>query len=244
MLKLSPAAAQRHEWLTTYPLLSPDDTALGFDLLADAIVAGTLTITELGSATVPVFAAVNRGDRDVLILDGEQFIGARQNRMASRTILLSARSKTKIPVNLHGAGALAQRQRSVRALADALSLQSARPQPAPRSGAGAGRAGGRSQHAERIAGPRLVGDSTSFRRTMRTKLTLRLEQELIERAKRIARRRGKSISRMVADYFRTLESVETDDRELAPLTRSLRGILREVPVDEEDYRRHLEEKHR
>ena len=79
---------------------------------------------------------------------------------------------------------------------------------------------------------------------MRTKLTLRLEQELIERAKKIARRRGKSISRMVADYFRTLESVETDDRELAPLTRSLRGILREAPVDEEDYRRHLEEKHR
>ena len=79
---------------------------------------------------------------------------------------------------------------------------------------------------------------------MRTKLTLRLEQELIERAKKIAQRRGKSISRMVADYFQTLESVETDDRELAPLTRSLRGILREAHVDEEDYRRHLEEKHR
>jgi hypothetical protein len=79
---------------------------------------------------------------------------------------------------------------------------------------------------------------------MRTKLTLRLEQELIERAKKIAQRRGKSISRMVADYFRTLESVETDDRELAPLTRSLRGILREAQVDEEDHRRHLEEKHR
>lgn len=79
---------------------------------------------------------------------------------------------------------------------------------------------------------------------MRTKLTLRLEHELIERAKKIARRRGKSVSRMVADYFRTLESVETDDRELAPLTRSLRGILREAHLGEEDYRRHLEEKHR
>jgi replicative DNA helicase len=71
-----------------------------------------------------------------------------------------------------------------------------------------------------------------------------LEQELIERAKKIAQRRGKSISRMVADYFQTLESVETDDRELAPLTRSLRGILRKSSLDEEDYRRHLEEKHR
>ena len=99
MLKLSPAAAQRHEWLTIHPLLSPNETGLGYDLLADAIAAGTLTITELGSATVPELGAVNQGDRDVLILDGEQFIGARQNRMASRTILLPARSRTKIPVN-------------------------------------------------------------------------------------------------------------------------------------------------
>jgi hypothetical protein len=99
MLKLSPAAAQRHEWLTIHPLLSPDETALGYDLLASAIAAGTLTITELGSATVPELAAINEGDRDVLILDGEQFIGARQNRMASRSILLPAHSKTTIPVN-------------------------------------------------------------------------------------------------------------------------------------------------
>lgn len=99
MIKLSPAAAQRHEWLTIHPLLSPDDTGLGFDLLVDAIAAGTLTITELGSGTVPELAAINEGDRDVLILDGEQFIGARQNRMASRSILLPAHSKTTIPVN-------------------------------------------------------------------------------------------------------------------------------------------------
>jgi hypothetical protein len=79
---------------------------------------------------------------------------------------------------------------------------------------------------------------------MQTKLTLRLERELIERAKKIARRRGKSVSKMVADYFRTLESVEKQNHELGPLTRSLRGILRGSSVDEPDYRRHLEEKHR
>ncbi|HYO45356.1 MAG TPA: DUF6364 family protein [Gemmatimonadota bacterium] len=79
---------------------------------------------------------------------------------------------------------------------------------------------------------------------MQTKLTLRLERELIERAKKIARRRGKSVSKMVADYFRTLETVNKEDQELAPLTRSLQGILRGSSLDERDYRRHLEEKHR
>lgn len=79
---------------------------------------------------------------------------------------------------------------------------------------------------------------------MGTKLTLRLERELIERAKRIARRKGKSVSGMVADYFRTLESIPTEDTEYGPLTRSLKGILRGSEVDEEEHRRHLEEKHR
>jgi len=64
-----------------------------------------------------------------------------------------------------------------------------------------------------------------------------------EQAKKIARRRGKSVSKMVADYFRTLESVETDE-ELGPLTRSLRGILRDSSATEDEYRRHMEEKHR
>jgi len=79
---------------------------------------------------------------------------------------------------------------------------------------------------------------------MGTKLTLRLERELIERAKKVAREKGKSVSRMVADYFRTLESTPTRDVEIGPLTRSLRGVLRGSGADEEDHRRHLREKHR
>lgn len=77
-----------------------------------------------------------------------------------------------------------------------------------------------------------------------TKLTLRLEADLIERAKNVARRRGKSVSRMVADYFRTLDSRENQPHDLPPLTRSLHGLLEGSGVGEDDYRRHLEQKHR
>lgn len=76
-----------------------------------------------------------------------------------------------------------------------------------------------------------------------TKLTLRLERDLIERAKKIARRRGKSVSKMVADYFRALDTVHKEEQDVAPLTRSLQGILRDSGLDERDHRRHLEEKH-
>ena len=77
---------------------------------------------------------------------------------------------------------------------------------------------------------------------MQTKLTLRLEARLIERAKAHARRRGTSVSQMVADYFALLDREEHDEG-LAPFTRSLRGALRGADGDEDEYRRHLEKKY-
>ena len=43
---------------------------------------------------------------------------------------------------------------------------------------------------------------------MQTKLTLRMDDELIARAKAHAKKRGKSVSQLVADYFYVLEKVE------------------------------------
>ena len=40
---------------------------------------------------------------------------------------------------------------------------------------------------------------------MYTKLTLRVEADLVQRAKSFAKKAGKSVSRVVADYFTVLE---------------------------------------
>ncbi|MDX9708766.1 MAG: DUF6364 family protein [Trichloromonas sp.] len=81
---------------------------------------------------------------------------------------------------------------------------------------------------------------------MQTKLTLRLDDELIDQAKNYAARSGKSVSQVVADYFRLLPAGNEPAAppETAPLTCSLRGLLRGTRLDEADYRRHLEEKNR
>lgn len=75
---------------------------------------------------------------------------------------------------------------------------------------------------------------------MRTKLTLRLEQRLIRRAKAYARRTGKSVSELVADFFGRLEAPAdgTSPRVLAqsPAVQSLVGALAESRMDEPDYR--------
>jgi hypothetical protein len=82
------------------------------------------------------------------------------------------------------------------------------------------------------------------RRTMQTKLTLRLDTRLIRRAKAYAGRRGKSVSTVVADYFAALDAPAGSPPELSPKVLSLLGALSGSHLDEADYRRHLERKHR
>ena len=80
---------------------------------------------------------------------------------------------------------------------------------------------------------------------MHTKLTLRLDARLIRRAKAHARRSGKSVSHLVADYFALLDqSAGPGDESLPLLTRSLYGAFAPAQIDEADYHAYLEEKHR
>jgi len=80
---------------------------------------------------------------------------------------------------------------------------------------------------------------------MNTKLTLRLDDQLIRKAKDYSHRSGKSVSRLVADYFALIESdEEIPGTEITPRVRSLIGSLKGTGVTEEDYHRYLEEKYR
>lgn len=81
---------------------------------------------------------------------------------------------------------------------------------------------------------------------MQTKLTLRMDKELVEQAKLFSQQTGKSLSKIVSDYFASLVKKEQkeDDEELTPLVRSLIGIAKGSKVDVEDYHKYLEEKYK
>ena len=86
--------------LTAWPLFPLEDQEPGYDLLADAIAAGTVRISEVSAAgSVPELIAENRGLRHVLIIDGEELIGAKQNRVVNLSILIPAGKTIKIPVS-------------------------------------------------------------------------------------------------------------------------------------------------
>lgn len=78
---------------------------------------------------------------------------------------------------------------------------------------------------------------------MTTKLTLRLEERLIRRAKAHARRTGKSVSQVVAEYFSLLADGDHTQVPTAPTVNRLRGILSGEEASREDYRQHLEQKY-
>lgn len=79
---------------------------------------------------------------------------------------------------------------------------------------------------------------------MQTKLTLRLEDELINKAKTLAQKRGKSLSKLVSEYFNYITSKELGpENSLPPIVKSLSGSLVNSDIDEKDYKEYLEGKY-
>ena len=81
MLEATLGQAQHHEDLTIFPILADKERELPYGLLVEALSVGILSIREKDGGTVPTLIAINNGIQPILILDGEQLIGAKQNRM-------------------------------------------------------------------------------------------------------------------------------------------------------------------
>jgi len=77
---------------------------------------------------------------------------------------------------------------------------------------------------------------------MNTKLTLRIDDVLVEQAKTQAARRGKSVSQMFGEFVVSLGASKRGG-DLPPVTGSLLGIMKGRRVSEKDYKRHLLEKY-
>lgn len=91
--------------LQMYPLLSNESVEPAYDLAGAAFAAGTLTVTEVSqAAAVPTLRVTNSGARPVLLLDGEELIGAKQNRVLNVTVMVAARQAVDVPVSCVEAG--------------------------------------------------------------------------------------------------------------------------------------------
>ena len=80
---------------------------------------------------------------------------------------------------------------------------------------------------------------------MNAKLTLKLDQEVIESTKHYARRHGTSLSRLVEDYFSVLVRDSRKDLELTGIVAELAGIAKGADTEDpkEGYAAYLAEKY-
>jgi hypothetical protein len=82
---------------------------------------------------------------------------------------------------------------------------------------------------------------------MSTKLTLRLDDAVIKKAKKKARTKGVSLSRMVEDYFKSVAEVEPDQVKESPILYEIAGVLSGKTTPEKaknEYRKHIADKYR
>ena len=75
-----------------------------------------------------------------------------------------------------------------------------------------------------------------------SKLTLSVDPRVVSRAKRYAKQRGVSVSKMVEAYLAAVAEPSSASTRDAPILRSVRGSLKNA--DLEGYRKHLAAKYR
>jgi antitoxin component of RelBE/YafQ-DinJ toxin-antitoxin module len=75
-----------------------------------------------------------------------------------------------------------------------------------------------------------------------SKLTLSVDDGVVARAKRYAKTRGVSISKLVEAYLAAVAEPSAAPVVDTPILRSVRGVLKKA--DARDYKRHLEMKYR
>ena len=87
-----------HGALAVIPLLAPNlDDPDWFTLEEARDRARVTEVSEAGS--VPFLKVANGADRPLLLLDGEELIGAKQNPVLNTTVLVAAHTEVTIPVS-------------------------------------------------------------------------------------------------------------------------------------------------
>ncbi len=93
-------APKIHLNLALFPLFDDDDKAFDYLLLDDALERKVARVTEISAdGRVPELAFENDSAEKILLVDGDELVGAKQNRVLNLSILVGGRQKLFIPVS-------------------------------------------------------------------------------------------------------------------------------------------------
>jgi hypothetical protein len=106
-------AATIHANLAVFPLVSDTPHAADYLTLDQALARNAAHVSEVSeSGSVPELFFDNASDERILLADGEELVGAKQNRILNISILVGAQHKVRIPVSCVEAGRWHYRSRA------------------------------------------------------------------------------------------------------------------------------------
>ncbi len=89
-----------YQSLAVFPLFAEDQSGVDYLLADEALAENELSVEEVSeTGSVPDLLVDNRSGRRVLFIEGEELVGAKQNRILNASLLVPAHSKMKIPVS-------------------------------------------------------------------------------------------------------------------------------------------------
>jgi hypothetical protein len=109
---LSVGKAQAFKNLSVFPLLGTAQVDSAYLTLDEALEREVARVTEVSEAgTVPELRFDNAAPQPVLLVDGEELVGAKQNRVLNLTILVGRSRSVRIPVSCVEQGRWSYRSR-------------------------------------------------------------------------------------------------------------------------------------
>jgi hypothetical protein len=112
LLAVSLGNVQSFANLQITPLLAAEPGTADYLTLAEAQALGLAVVTEVSEAgSVPTLLLENNADQAVFLLDGEELVGAKQNRILNLSLLVPAHTRLEIPVSCVEQGRWSHRTR-------------------------------------------------------------------------------------------------------------------------------------
>lgn len=103
--KISLSKPIKYENMVIIPIKIQNIENLDFYTLKEAEAKSSIVISEVTeSGSVNNLKIMNKSDKEVLILDGEELIGAKQNRSINISVLIAKRTEVVVPVSCVEAG--------------------------------------------------------------------------------------------------------------------------------------------
>jgi len=98
--KVKLGGKQSHVNMTLFPLLASDAGTPDYLVLEEALGRGVVEITEVSQGgSVPDLKLVNKSPSKLLLVDGEELVGAKQNRILNATFLIAGLTEITVPVS-------------------------------------------------------------------------------------------------------------------------------------------------